>query len=1059
MAVVTYSCTKCKPVDTSVIEAYMVLVNTTNNASRAEASRASAETDRAEAEAQRSVVFASDHSRAMADHSIAQSDHDAAGADHASSVAATASAVAAAALAGEKAELVQTRLDTADADHTRADGDHSTAVSDHSTALSDHTVAQSDHATAGTDHAQAASDHSTAASDHTDSASATAAATGAAELANTKAALVQDKLDVADADHSRAEADHTLAASDHTTASSDHTQASADHAQASTDHTTASADHTQAASDHTLAAADHTTAGADHTQALADHEVMAGYDTRLTEVEGDVTELEAEVDDLSDEFTVQVEITALRNGYISTNGNYDPGVYGLSGCKCADISVQPGQVYNIYGTGANHNYYRLYAVFASDGTRLDRDTTSGDYTQTPRVVTIPDGGVHLVVNLYQYNATTDKILRVGDRYNAAKLESEFFEIYNGLDKVLKLNDKVIANNELNLLDASKYVNGCINPANGTVTSSNDYRATDYILLSAGVKYFFGRLHNTQFAFYDLEKSFLANTGYYHYSNYGQGYILTDRDCYFRATAISLTSSPFAYISAIIDGYIPYGEKSFFEGEYAGWLKTPNGSLSPNLFNGLCEYGEATTRGELKDGINSVRTMPIYCTGTIYIKLFGGKAGDLQYIYEYDEDDVFVKYDMVYTTEAKLTLDASTKSIRIVSQVATQTYTPPTTDFFRSHLFVTNDADVFGKWLPSGYTITAKDVDDHFYDTASTFEAEYIKTALDSHIATIKHTGYDAVIPCMTDIHLDDAEPYKMLNYLAASGIADVCFNLGDTIRENFPTKAEAEKVLENAFRWSNSKPRKSPLLSLRGNHDTNPVSDATAMISTREFAALAENRTMLGYASNTVNYGYLDLPSKIRLIWLDTSDIFDDNGSPIVFGNYTLIRQGQLDWLCEDALNFTDKKVPGDWSVIILSHDGVAELYLTAIITAFVAGSSASGTINYARKAVDMQTDVTVTLQYDVDFSEQGPVDMLCCVCGHYHKDKISDIGTSGVKQVYIACDNTVAHYDDGGTDATYERTHGTIEEHICDTICVDKATRTVLFKRIGVGSDRSITY
>lgn len=302
MARVEHTCTGCVPIDASIIDVYVTLVETNKSVTAAEASRSEAESARVAAEAQRTAAFATDHDRAVADHSIAQSDHATAGSDHEATVAATNAANAAAAVANAKAELVQARLDTADADHTRAEGDHGTAVSDHSTASTDHTMAQSDHEAAGNDHTRAESDHSIAASDHTASASATAAATGAAELANTKAGLVQEKLDRADTDHARAESDHTIATSDHTAATADHAQASADHTQAGADHgtavadhTSATTDHTQAGADHTLAAADHVTAGEDHEQALADHQVMAGYDTRLGNVEGEVSQLRQEV--------------------------------------------------------------------------------------------------------------------------------------------------------------------------------------------------------------------------------------------------------------------------------------------------------------------------------------------------------------------------------------------------------------------------------------------------------------------------------------------------------------------------------------------------------------------------------------------------------------------------------------------------------------------------------------------------------------------------------------------------------------------------------------------
>ena len=423
MARVQHTCTGCVPIDASIIDVYVTLVNTNEYITNAETDRAAAEDARETAETERASLFATDHGRAVADHSIADSDHQTASADHASTVAVIAEANAAAAIANAKAELVQARLDTADADHTRAEGDHGTAVSDHSTASTDHTMAQSDHETAGNDHTRAESDHSIAASDHTASASATAAATGAAELANTKAGLVQEKLDRADTDHDRAESDHTIATSDHTAATADHAQASADHTQAGTDHgtaaadhTTATSDHTQAGQDHTLAAADHVTAGEDHEQAQDDHEVLSGYDTRLGNVEGEVSQLRQEVDEKF--HAPNTEVGGLDTGYYNTYASTLPTIRNTKNdCKSAKFSVTPGDKLKLYGEAGGNDYYRFYAFYDANGNRIDRYSSSGTYRDTPLDVTVPENAVTMVVNLVNYASATDKVIIPGEEYS------------------------------------------------------------------------------------------------------------------------------------------------------------------------------------------------------------------------------------------------------------------------------------------------------------------------------------------------------------------------------------------------------------------------------------------------------------------------------------------------------------------------------------------------------------------------------------------------------------------------------------------------------------------
>ena len=108
--VTTYSCTKCRPIDTEIIQAYEILSNTSKLVSEQEADRVTAEQGRVSAENERERVFGLDHGTATDDHATAVSDHGIAG------------------------------------------DDHLLAVADHGTAGDDHTLAEGDHTRAGEDH-------------------------------------------------------------------------------------------------------------------------------------------------------------------------------------------------------------------------------------------------------------------------------------------------------------------------------------------------------------------------------------------------------------------------------------------------------------------------------------------------------------------------------------------------------------------------------------------------------------------------------------------------------------------------------------------------------------------------------------------------------------------------------------------------------------------------------------------------------------------------------------------------------------------------------------------
>jgi len=135
MAKVLHTCTECVPIDASIIDTYVALVETNKRASTAEDEREVAEAARVSAEEERTRVFTADHGTAADDHTIAAADHSVAG------------------------------------------DDHTIAVEDHRTAANDHSIAEDDHRTAGQDHQSVESAYQ----DATHAAIRAAAAAAAAE--------------------------------------------------------------------------------------------------------------------------------------------------------------------------------------------------------------------------------------------------------------------------------------------------------------------------------------------------------------------------------------------------------------------------------------------------------------------------------------------------------------------------------------------------------------------------------------------------------------------------------------------------------------------------------------------------------------------------------------------------------------------------------------------------------------------------------------------------------------------------------------------------------------
>ena len=102
------------------------------------------------------------------------------------------------------------------------------------------------------------------------------------------------------------------------------------------------------------------------------------------------------------------------------------------------------------------------------------------------------------------------------------------------------------------------------------------------------------------------------------------------------------------------------------------------------------------------------------------------------------------------------------------------------------------------------------------------------------------------------------------------------------------------------------------------------------------------------------------------------------------------------------------------------------------------------------------------TMSYDVHYSSQGAMNVICCINGHHHVDMIKPITSeSDINQIYIACDGmdgSACYRDESGNTVYYDRTKGTITEHIIDTLVYNKKDNTITMKRLGVGSDRVLS-
>ena len=234
-------------------------------------------------------------------------------------------------------------------------------------------------------------------------------------------------------------------------------------------------------------------------------------------------------------------------------------------------------------------------------------------------------------------------------------------------------------------------------------------------------------------------------------------------------------------------------------------------------------------------------------------------------------------------------------------------------------------------------------------------------------------------------------------------------------------------------------------------------------------------------------YFYKDFErSKIRVIVLQTQDVFNDDGSVVDTVNNTSlnprIQQKQFSWFCNKALDFMDKgEDRTNWAVVIVSHVNVTLggisggsigneqcVLIRGVINAFMTGGIYDATT---------PDGFMFPLSASVDFTEQGAVDFICSINGHVHADTAMDIGEvidgfTGYDEpaisrpsIQVSSANGTLGMKDYSASALKdyfilpERVEGTISCECFDIFSIDRKNRKIKTIRFGAGENREIDY
>ena len=286
---------------------------------------------------------------------------------------------------------------------------------------------------------------------------------------------------------------------------------------------------------------------------------------------------------------------------------------------------------------------------------------------------------------------------------------------------------------------------------------------------------------------------------------------------------------------------------------------------------------------------------------------------------------------------------------------------------------------------------------------------------------VQSQSVDLRLVAFADPHSIDANKYKKYNELLKSGCIDGIVGLGDYNTYDTITREDTLKYITEMVSHAGRTPN---CLYAVGNHDiafkssnSGEVTQDNVLTKKEMYDCLCRHLNGVAHFNSADTYGgyyYVDYDaSKIRMIVLNTSDIYEADGSlAYKYTESIMIQQPQVDWFVNKALDFSDKDDRNDWSVLIGCHSAFMRDMISEILSAFKNGASINKTWTFKRilaegtSTVDQSNPVTISA--NKDFSSQGMVDVIGVLYGHDHFD-ITRM-SNGIQFVGFICDN--GHFD-----------------------------------------------
>ena len=354
---------------------------------------------------------------------------------------------------------------------------------------------------------------------------------------------------------------------------------------------------------------------------------------------------------------------------------------------------------------------------------------------------------------------------------------------------------------------------------------------------------------------------------------------------------------------------------------------------------------------------------------------------------------------------------------------------------------------------------------------------YIKDGISAHIAKVCQgvENNDLVFDFITDVQSNEIYTGSRICYIEAINagmkVGKFVVNGGDFV-SGLPTASDDIDHMSRMYQAHKRGIGSKDLFMCQGNHDgtwlkwnsTSHQVKAKDIVTDKTWTNMfLKNIDGAVYdAANPLGgYLYKDYEDKkVRVIILNTCDIcvYDENGYLKYNAMYNnAVRQQQLDWLVNYALDFTDKGADKtNWGILVFTHFGVdvdndwfphGAVLVENVLQAFRTGSA----IN---QSSEWGTDFQLLVNHD--FSTQGAMNYIAYIHGHTHTDRV--LFNNGVPHIATASANGYYDHENppvGGTCP--ERIAATLSYYCYDTMQYNKQNKEIIAYRFGAGNDRYI--